>query len=448
MTIPAILRQRRAHQRTFALAVPMILSNITIPLLGLVDTAVIGHLSDAYYLGGVAVGAMIITFLFWILGFLRMATTGLVAQSYGRGDPLAQLQVLFQAGIMALLLALGLLLLQQPILHISLNLVGGSAEVQHYASVYFSHRIWSAPAALLNLVALGYLLGKQKPKAAMWLLIVTNSVNIALDLWFVLGLDWGVAGAARASVLADYAALSLALWFIWRQLPAELRQRQILTQLRLAGCGQLLALNRDIFLRTLSLQACMVFVTAQGARMGDEIVAANSVLMNFTLLIAYALDGFAYSAEAEVGKAVGAEDPAAVKDAVILGWFWSALTAVLFSLGFALGGAGIIAMLTSIESVQLVAMTYLPWIWLYPFMAFTCFLFDGVYIGAAKGRVMRNAMLGSTLGFFLLWGVFSGLGNHGLWLAFNGFMLLRSLTLGGHFCWHWRAGHWLPSRHG
>ncbi|SHI20817.1 MATE family efflux transporter DinF [Ferrimonas marina] len=445
MIIPAVLRRKEAHRHTFALAVPMILSNVTIPLLGLVDTAVIGHLSDAYYLGGVAVGAMIITFLFWILGFLRMATTGLVAQHFGRGDGLAQLQVLYQAALMALMLALGLLLLQQPILSLALHWIGGSAEVQYYAAEYFNNRIWSAPAALLNLAALGYLLGRQQPRAAMVLLILTNSVNIVLDIWFVIGLDWGVAGAARASVIADYAALFTAAWLIWRQLPAELKQRASWSLLSLRGAGALVALNRDIFLRTLCLQLCMLFVTAQGARMGDEIVAANSVLMNFTLLIAYALDGFAYSAEAEVGKAVGAKAPSQLADAVILGWFWSALTALLFSGVFALAGEGIIGLLTDIPEVRDTAATYLPWVVLYPLVAFTCFLFDGVYIGAAKGAVMRNAMLLSAVGFFLFWALLSPWQNHGLWLAFNGFLLLRSLTLALHFGWRWHQRRWLPA---
>ncbi|MBY5994030.1 MATE family efflux transporter DinF [Ferrimonas balearica] len=444
MTITAILRQRAGHKRTFALAMPMILSNVTIPLLGLVDTAVIGHLSDAYFLGGVAVGAMIITFLFWMLGFLRMATTGLVAQGYGAGDALGQLRVLYQAAVMALILAAGLLLLQGPLLQLALALVGGSDAVQHYAALYFSIRIWSAPAALLNLAMLGYLLGRQSPRSAMWLLIVTNSINILLDLYFVVGLEWGVAGAAWASVLADYGALALALVLVWQQLTPELRRRETLAQLTLAGSGRLLALNRDIFIRTLCLQLCMAFVTAQGARLGDAVVAANSVLMNFTLLMAYALDGFAYSAEAEVGRASGARERAGIKSAVVLGGFWSALTALAFTLVFAVGGEGLIALLTDIDAVRDTAQTYLPWVVIYPLLAFTCFLLDGVYIGAAKGAAMRNTMLISALGFFALWWLASPWmgGNHALWLAFCGFIALRSLTLSGHFVWSWRRGHW------
>ncbi|MBY6187876.1 MATE family efflux transporter DinF [Marinobacter hydrocarbonoclasticus] len=444
MTVTAILRQWEGHRRTFMLALPMILSNVTIPLLGLIDTAVIGHLSDAYYLGGVAVGAMIITFLFWILGFLRMATTGLVAQAYGAGDALAQLRVLFQAGCMALLLAAVLLAFQAPLLALALQMVGGSAEVQHYASVYFSVRIWSAPAALLNLALLGFLLGRQSPRSAMWLLLCTNGLNIALDLLFVVGFGWGVAGAAAASVIADYGALVLALVLVWHQLPPELRNKATFARLDLNGSGRLLALNRDIFIRTLCLQLCMAFVTAQGARLGDAVVAANSVLMNFTLLMAYALDGFAYAAEAEVGRASGAREREGIRNAVVLGGFWSALTAGAFTLTFALAGEGIIALLTDIESVRVTAAEYLPWVVIYPMLAFTCFLFDGVYIGAARGQEMRNSMVLSALGFFALWWAarMSLPGNHALWFAFCGFIALRSLTLAGHFGWSWRRGQW------
>ncbi|WP_298440648.1 MATE family efflux transporter [uncultured Ferrimonas sp.] len=444
MTIPAVLRQWPAHQRTLALALPMIFSNITTPLLGLVDTAVIGHLSEAYYLGGVAVGAMIITLLWWVLGFLRMATTGLVAQGFGQQHWPNQIAVLWQGLCCAAALALALLLLQQPLLQGGIALIGGSAEVQHYALEYAQIRIWGAPAALMNLVLLGFLLGRQQAKAAMLLLILTNSLNIGLDLLLVVGFEWGVAGAAMATVIADYSALAAGLWLSWRQIPAAQRLRQ---RLHLRGIGKLLALNRDIFLRSLCLQLCIAFVTAQGARMGDAIVAANSVLMNLTLLIAYALDGIAYSAEAQVGQAVGKADQRRVRDAIWLCWSWSALTALLFSVGFLLAGESLIALLTDIESVRLGAQHYLGWLVAYPLVAFTCFLFDGVYIGAAKGRAMRNSMLISALGFFALWWLSQSYGNHGLWLAFCGFALLRSLTLAAHYLYRQHQQRWLADGH-
>ncbi|QIZ78397.1 MATE family efflux transporter DinF [Ferrimonas lipolytica] len=426
MTSLSVLRQWPAHKRTLALALPMIFSNVTTPLLGLVDTAVIGHLSEVYYLGGVAVGAMIITLLFWLLGFLRMATTGLVAQGYGKQDWPQQLAVLWQGLCCALTLATLLLLVQTPLLEMALWLIGGSVEVQHYALEYAQIRIWGAPAALMNLVLLGFLLGRQQAKAAMWLLVCANSFNIVLDLWLVIGFEWGVTGAAAATVIADYCALALALFLSWRQIPINYRH---LALLNLNGIGKLIALNRDIFLRSLCLQLCIAFVTAQGARMGDSIVAANSVLMNFTLLIAYALDGFAYSAEAQVGQAIGADDKPEAQRVVSLCWVWSGVTAVAFSGVFLCAGDNLIGLLTDLPSVQSNAQQYLPWLVLYPLVSFTCFLFDGVYIGAAKGRAMRNSMLLSASGFFLFWWLTQSWHNHGLWFAFCGFAVLRSITL-------------------
>ncbi|USD37785.1 MULTISPECIES: MATE family efflux transporter [Ferrimonas] len=430
MTIPAVLTQRQAHRRTFALAWPMILSNVTIPLLGLVDTAVIGHLDEAYYLGGVAVGSMIITFLMWMLGFLRMGTTALVAQGHGADDIQAQLRVLAQGLILALGLASMLLVLQWPILHWGLPLAGGSDQVQLYASQYFQIRIWGAPAALINLVLLGFLLGRGQPKVAMWQLILGNSLNIGLDLLFVVGFGWGVSGAAWASLCAEYGTMALAAYLVWRVLVANRVGR---LPWSLHGLSRLVRLNRDIFLRTLCLQLCLSFVTIMGARLGDVVVAGNAVLMNFMLVMAYALDGFAYSAEVEVGRAWGRNDRQRFVDAVILGWFWSALTAVGFAMVFALGGEALIGMLTDLAPVQAHAQTYLPWVVVLPLMAFSCFLFDGVYIGAAQGAQMRNAMLLSALGFFLLWWLSLGWGNHGLWLALNGFMALRGITLAWHY---------------
>ncbi len=426
MSISAPWWSWSAHQRSLALALPMILSNVTTPLLGLVDTAVIGHLGEAYYLGGVAVGAMIITLIYWLLGFLRMATTGLIAQGYGEQSWPMQLRVLGQALLCAWLLALALVCFQGPLFSLALLLIGGSDEVQWHAQQYVQVRVWGAPAALANLVILGFLLGRHQSRRVMWLLILTNSINILFDLWFVVGLQWGVRGAAAATVLADYCAFFLGAYCCWQQIPAEYRHRR---WLQWDGFSRLLALNRDIFIRSLSLQLCLAFVTAQGARMGDVVVAANSVLLHFTLVMAYALDGFAFAAEAQVGQALGAKNSRALRQAVLLNWGWSACFALLFALLFWGFGGTFISLLTNIESVQLLAASYLGWMVIYPMLAFSCFLLDGVYAGAAQGAVMRNTMLLATGGFFVLWWLTQAWGNHGLWFAFCGFALLRSVTL-------------------
>lgn len=427
---------RQKNQRLWALALPMILSNITVPLLGLVDTAVIGHLSNAWFLGGVALGSTIITLLFWLLGFLRMATTGLTAQAFGAADSSKQQLLLLQSGLLALSLGIVLLLLQNPILAVADYLNNASTEVATHAKSYFLIRIWSAPFALLNLVLLGWLLGRQRPRAAMWQLIIANIANIFLDLWLVLGLDLGVAGAALASVAADIIACAVALYVVLKELrlmPA-VKLNTLLEQLHLQGFMQLLKLNRDIFIRSLCLQGTFAFMTFKGAGISDQTVAANAVLLNLLLLIAYALDGIAYYAEAEVGQACGKGQDQAVKAAVTLAFSWSLLAACGFCVLFFAAGQPLIGLLTDISSVRETADNYLPWLALMPLLAFGCYLFDGVYIGAAKGAVMRNSMLVATLGCFLpVWWLLQPFGNHGLWAALSCFMLARSLTLGGHY---------------
>lgn len=436
MTPVELLLNKQKNRQLLALALPMILSNITVPLLGLVDTAVVGHLSNAYYLGGVAVGSTIITLILWMLGFLRMATTGLVAQSYGAGDTQTQYKLLLQAGSLALILGLSAVILQLPILNGALSLTDASAEVERYCREYFNIRIWSTPFALLNLVLLGWLLGRQQPKAAMWQLIVANLANVGLDLLFVLGLGWGVKGAALASVFADIAGFLVAFTMVYQQIKktGEFDFSHLCKSLNLSSYRKLLSLNADIFVRSLCLQISFAFMTFQGAGLGDKTVAANAVLLNLLLLISYALDGIAYYAEAEVGRAYGQKNKTLMRQSVTLAWLWSAISAILFTLLFAFGGESIIGLLTSIEGVKIVANEYLFWIVLLPLLSFGSYLFDGVYIGAAKGKVMRNSMIISTFGiFFPVWFMLQDNGNHALWAAMCTFMLTRSLTLTLHY---------------
>ncbi|WP_319782674.1 MATE family efflux transporter DinF [Oceanisphaera sp. IT1-181] len=425
------------HRQVFVLALPMVLSNITVPLLGLVDTIVIGHLEHAYYLGGVAVGATIISLIFWLLGFLRMSTTGLAAQAFGAGDEPRLLQVLVRGLFLAWGLALVILVLQKPITELAFWLIGGSEQVQHYGRDYVLVRIWSAPAALTNLVLLGWLLGNQNARAPMLLLILGNGVNIVLDVWFVLGLGWQVKGAAAASVLADYLATALGAWLVWR----TLQKRGIWPTpgfwpacLNISAFKQLLGLNRDIFIRALCLQLTFAFMTFQGARLGDEVLAANAVLMNLLMFISFGLDGFAYAVEAMVGKAVGARNRLEFRLACALNLFWGAVVAVLFVLIFALLGQQLIGLITTISEVREQAVRYLPWLVLMPLAACWCFILDGIFIGTTRGGEMRDMMLVSTAGvFFPVWYFSQELGNHGLWLAMLCFMLARGITLG----WAW-----------
>lgn len=438
MLIPAWLKDPRRHRAVFALALPMVFSNVTTPLLGLVDTWVIGHLGQAWFLGGVSVGATFINLLFWLLGFLRMSTTGLTAQAQGAAHAEGQLDTLARALGLAIGLGMALLLLLLPFLPAIIALGGGSSEVQTYAGQYVSVRVWSAPAALCNLVIMGWLLGMQDARSPMLLLILGNLVNMVLDAWFVLGLGWQVKGVAAASLLADYSTLGVGFWLVsrhlrrldpgvwhnawqrWRQWPALLL---------------LLALNRDIFIRSLCLQLCFVFMTLQGARLGDVAVAANAVLLNFLMLISYGLDGFAYAVEAMVGRAIGRRDRPLLREAIVLNLGWALLIALAFTLSFALGGHWLIRHITDIPAVIAEAQRQLPWLVAMPLLAVWCFLLDGVFIGATRAREMRNSMLVAVFaGFFPIWWLCQGWGVAALWAAMSALMAGRGLTLGW-LCW-------------
>lgn len=436
--MPSWLRDPRRHRAVFALALPMVFSNVTTPLLGLVDTWVIGHLGQAWFLGGVSVGATLINLLFWLLGFLRMSTTGLTAQAQGAASAEGQMDTLARALGLAVGLGLALLLLVLPFLPAIIGLSGGSPEVQVYAGDYVSVRIWSAPAALCNLVIMGWLLGMQDARSPMLLLILSNLVNMVLDAWFVLGLGWQVRGVAAASLLADYSSLGVGLWLVsrrLRQLSAEVWQGAWSRWWQWPAVRRLLGLNRDIFIRSLCLQLCFAFMTLQGARLGDVAVAANAVLLNFLMLISYGLDGFAYAVEAMVGRAIGRRDRQGLREAIVLNLGWALLIALAFALGFALGGRQLIAHITDLPAVIAEANRQLPWLIFMPLLAVWCFLLDGVFIGATRAREMRNSMLVAVFaGFFPVWWLCQGWGVAALWAAMAALMTGRGLTLGW-LCW-------------
>lgn len=425
------------QQQVLLIALPMIASNLTIPLLSLVDTAVVGHLEHAWYLGGVALGSSLISLLFLLLGFLRMSTTGLTAQAFGAKDAVAIRNSLLQAALVALLLAVLLLLLHPAVMVLVQLFSNAGVDVLEQAGIYFQIRIWSAPAALLNMVLLGWFLGLHNARYPMWLLLMNQSLNIVLDLVFVPGFGWQVAGVAAASVIADYSTLLLGIVLarrLWRQQQLGPLSRLILQQLN--GYGRLFALNRDIFIRSLCLQLVFVFIAFRGAGFGDTVVAANAVLLSFLMLVSYALDGFAYAAEAMTGKAVGAKDHSELQQLFVILAQWGLLLGLLFSLLFWLGGPALIRALTSIAAVQSTAQYYLPWLIALPLVAVWSYLLDGIYIGATQARTMRNSMLLSFAGFALCYAVTHSLGNHALWLALCIFMLLRGLTL----AWPLRRG--------
>ena len=343
------------------LALPMIFSNITVPLLGLVDTAVIGHLDSPVYLGGVAVGATATSFLFMLLLFLRMSTTGLTAQAYGAKNP----QALARALVQPLLLALGagalIALLRTPIIDLALHIVGGSEAVLEQARRFLEIRWLSAPASLANLVLLGWLLGVQYARAPVILLVVGNILNIVLDVWLVMGLHMNVQGAALATVIAEYATLLIGLLMVRKILKLRGISGEMLKTAWRGNFRRLLALNRDIMLRSLLLQLCFGAITVLGARLGSDIIAVNAVLMTLLTFTAYALDGFAYAVEAHSGQAYGARDGSQLLDVWRAACRQSGIVALLFSVVYLLAGEHIIALLTSLTQSQQLADRYLIW---------------------------------------------------------------------------------------
>ena len=430
--MPALLaawRHAPTHRRVWALAAPMILSNLSVPLVALVDTAVIGHLPHAHQLGAVAVGGSLYAMLVGVFGILRMSATGFAAQAVGRGDGAALRQVLLQSLVLAGLIALLVGLLAIPLSDLALQLMRPSAQLDALTRAFFHERLLGLPATLAVAALIGWLLGTQSARGALAVMLTTNLLNVALNLWFVLGLDWGVLGSARASVLAEWCGALLGLFLAWRTLE---RHPGRIDRARLRhwhSWRALLAVNRDILIRTLALHLVFFLITVQGTRLGDATVAANALLLNGLLLAAFALDGLAHAVEALCGHAIGARDRLALRRALVVAGGWSLLGSLLFALLFLLGGRLFVELQSDIAAVRAVAYQYLPYLAALPLVAVWSYLLDGLFIGATRAREMRNAMLVSVaLGLALGW-LLRDLGNHGLWLALLCFMLMRGLSL-------------------
>ncbi|SFL94255.1 MATE family efflux transporter [Marinobacter zhejiangensis] len=429
-------------RRLWALAWPLMLTNLTVPLLGLVDTAVLGHLSQPEYLGAVAIGANLFTLLYWTFGFMRMGTTGLAAQSYGRRDGFGQTALLVRSLLLAVVIGILLILVHRPLVTIGLALMNPSPEVASLAAEYASIRIWSAPAVLCQYTLVGWLIGTQFPRGPMLMLLVANGLNILLDVWFVTVMGWNSRGVAVATVIAEYAATALGLWLVLGRIPAGQHLSRALLG-TLADYRRILSVNRFLMVRTVTLLLVLAFFTAQGARQGDVILAANAVLITFLMVISNGLDGFANAAEAMVGEAVGQGDRAYFRSVCLSALRWSVWGALLFTAAFVLAGAELIALLTSITDVRQTAWQYLPWLWLLPVTAAGGFLLDGIFIGATRTRDMQNTMLFAALLVFLpLWWLSTGWGNHGLWFSLIGLMVARAASMGWLFVKHSKNDTW------
>lgn len=440
MTRPTTLSnffQFSLHQKIIVIALPMILSNVTTPLMGLVDTAVLGHMQGEHFLAGASVAALIITQLYWLCGFLRMTSTGLSAQAKGSKDKSKLNQSLFQGVLISFLIGCVLLLTQDGILALGLFFADTSPAIESVISEYFSTRIWGAPAAIVNLVLIGWLIGQQKAKQVLFVQVFANLLNVALNLWFVFGLGLEVFGVALASVITEYSITGLSFIMALKVIAKPMLQKKWFTLIHLKP---LLSLNTNTFFRNLILQACIAFLIFKGVGFGSSSAAINAMLMQFFTLIALGLDGVAYAAEALIGEQKGRKNSKGLLQVTLHGLVWSMAVALLYTLVFVVWGQNIISLLTDQAVLQLEIEQYMIFVYCLPLIAHWCFFFDGVFVGLTRAVAMRNSMLVSGLViYFPAFWVFSAYENKGLWIAMLLFLMFRGISLAGYFTYLYRT---------
>ncbi len=421
------------HRRVLTIALPIVLSNATVPLLGAVDTGVVGQMGEAAPIGAVGIGAIIIASLYWFFGFLRMGTTGLTSQALGAGRSQEVTAILTRVILIGLTGGAAIMLLQVPLFWAAFQISPASPEVESLARGYMRIRIWSAPAAIAIFGISGWLIAQERTRSVLVLQLWMNGLNVVLDLLFVLGLGWGVNGVAFATLLAEVSGLALGLWLCrdafanpaWRDWP------RVFDRARLR---HMVGVNVDILIRSLMLMAVFVSFLFMGAGFGDVALAANQILLQFIEITAYALDGFAFSAEALVGQAVGAASLARLRRSIVLASIWAGLGTVLLSLAFALWGSAIIDLMTTAPEVRAEARVYLPYMLLVPVLGVASWMLDGVFIGATRTADMRNMAILSTAAYAvaaLL--LVPDHGNHGLWIAFLFSFVVRAITLAARY---------------
>lgn len=420
---------RLTHRRVLAIALPIVLSNATIPLLGVVDTGVVGQIGQAAPIGAVGLGSVVLASVYWIFGFLRMGTSGMVAQSKGAGEQAESGAILLRALMIGAAAGLTAILLQAPLFWVAFRLAPASAEAERLARAFLAIRIFGAPATISLYAVTGWLIATERTRAVLLLQLWMNLVNIGLDLWFVLGLGWGVRGVASATLTAEWTGLLLGLWFCraaltggqWHDWARVFDRARVRLMLRV---------NSDIMLRTVLLQGCFTAFVFLGAGFGDRVLAANQVLMQFIELTSYALDGVAFAAESLVGQAVGARAPGMVRRAAILTGEWGAGGAALLAAVFALSGPQIIDLMATDPGVRETARAFLPWVVAAPLVGVTSWMFDGIFIGATMTRAMLKAMALSVACYVLaLTALIPLWQNAGLWAALMVLNAMRGATL-------------------
>jgi len=418
------------HSRVLKIAFPIVLSNATVPILGVVDTAVVGQLGQAAPIGAVGIGAVVLGAIYWMFGFLRMGTTGMTAQAHGAGDREEVIALLIRALMIGLAAGFVLILLQRPLFWAAFLVSPASNEVEGMAQDYMRVRVWSAPAAIALYGVNGWLIAQERTGAVLALQIWMNGLNIGLDVWFVLGLGWGVEGVALATFVAEWSGLALGLWLcrsalvgrMWRNWAVVFERSRI---------RAMMLVNRDILLRSLMLQVIFLSFLFFGADFGDVTLAANRILMQFLYVTGFALDGFAFSAETLVGQALGAGNRAALRRSAVLTSFWGLVCVIGLSVAFWLGGGVIIDLMTTAPEVRSEARVYLVYMIIAPLLGIASWMLDGIFIGATRTRDMRNMMVLSLAIYAAAIAVLLPFfGNHGLWLALLISFVARGVTLG------------------
>lgn len=421
------------HRRVLHIAVPVVLSNATVPILGAVDTGVVGQMGLAAPIGAVGIGAVILSAFYWVFGFLRMGTVGLTAQAEGRGDTGEVAALLSRALMIGLGAGVVIIALQSALFWAAFRVSPASDEVEGLARQYMAIRVWSAPAAIAIYGITGWLIAQERTRAVLVLQLWMNGLNIVLDLWFVLGLGWGVGGVAFATTIAEWSGLALGLWFCrvafagtaWRDWPVVMNGARWITMMRV---------NSDILIRSLLLEAIFVSFMFFGAGQGDITLAANQVLLQFLMIASFALDGFAFSAEALVGRAFGSADRARVRRAALLASGWGMASAVALALAYAAAGGVIVDLMSTNAGVRSEARVYLPYVAVLPVLACAAFMLDGIFVGATRSRDMRN-MMAVSFGIYVaaVAVLLPPLGNHGLWLSMLIAFVARGITLGARY---------------
>jgi multidrug resistance protein, MATE family len=433
MTDTAVAPREITNRRVLKIALPIVLSNVTIPILGAVDTGVVRQMGLAAPIGAVGIGAIVLSALYWVFGFLRMGTTGLAAQALGQGNRAEVAALLTRVLMIGFAGGALIILLQWPIFEAAFRIAPASAEVETLARGYMSIRVWSAPAAIAIFGITGWLIAQERTRAVLALQFWMNGVNVVLNLWFVLGLGWGVNGVAFATFLAEWSGLAMGLYLCRAafRVPDWRTWARVFDRVKLVRMARV---NSDILIRSLLLEAIFLSFMFLGADFGDVTLAANQVLLQFLHITAYALDGFAFSAEALVGQAVGARAVPVLRRAAVVSGTWGLGSAMVLALGFWVFGNDIVAIMAKSDEVQSAAAAYLPWMACAPVLALASFMFDGIFIGATRTADMRNMMFLSALIYAVAaFALVPTFGNHGLWMALLISFVARGLTLAARY---------------